>query len=105
MLTAGQTALERALAKAGLRAADLDVVEFAEAFAALCVRIMRDLDLGHDRLNPNGGTIALGHAYGATGAVLMVDALDELERRGAHYAAIAVSGAAGLGSAAIIERA
>ena len=104
MLTAGQTALERALAKAGLRAADLAVVEFAEAFAALCVRLMRDLDLDHDRLNPNGGTIALGHAYGATGAVLVVDALDELERRGARYAAIAVSGAAGLGSAAIIER-
>ncbi|MBA3397656.1 MAG: acetyl-CoA C-acyltransferase [Deltaproteobacteria bacterium] len=104
MLTAGQFALERALAKAGLRAADLAVVEFAEAFAALCVRLMRDLDLDHDRLNPNGGTIALGHAYGATGAVLVVDALDELERRGARYAAIAVSGAAGLGSAAIIER-
>ncbi len=104
MLTAGQTALERALAKAGLRAADLAVVEFAEAFAALCVRLMRDLDLDHDRLNPNGGTIALGHAYGATGAVLVIDALDELERRGARYAAIAVSGAAGLGSAAIIER-
>ncbi len=104
MLTAGQTALERALAKAGLRAADLAVVEFAEAFAALCVRLMRDLDLDHDRLNPNGGTIALGHAYGATGAVLLVDAIDELERRGARYAAVAVSGAAGLGSAAIIER-
>ena len=104
MLTAGQIALERALARAGLRAADLDFIEFAEAFAALCVRLMRDLDLDHDRLNPNGGTIALGHAYGATGAVLVVDALDELERRGGRYAAIAVSGAAGLGSAAIIER-
>ena len=104
MLTAGQTALERALERAGLRAADLDVIEFAEAFAALCVRLMRDLDLDHERLNPNGGTIALGHAYGATGALLVVDALDELERRGGRYAAIAVSGAAGLGSAAIIER-
>jgi len=104
MLTAGQTALERALERAGLRAADLAFVEFAEAFAALCVRLMRDLDLDHERLNPNGGTIALGHAYGATGALLVVDALDELERRGGRYAAIAVSGAAGLGSAAIIER-
>ncbi len=104
MLTAGQLAIERALAKAGLRAADIEIFEFAEAFAALCVRLMRDLELDHDRLNPNGGTIALGHAYGATGAVLALGALDELERRGAHRAVVAVSGAAGLGVAMVLER-
>jgi len=104
MLTAGQLAIERALAKANLRAADVGVFEFAEAFAALCVRLMRDLDLDHDRLNPNGGTIALGHAYGATGAVLLLNAVDELARRGERYAVVAVSGAAGVGAAAVIER-
>jgi acetyl-CoA C-acetyltransferase len=104
MLTAGQIAVEKVLAKANVRAADVAVFEFAEAFAALCVRFMRALDVGHDRLNPNGGTIARGHAYGATGAALVVDALDELERRNGRYAVIGVSGAAGLGAAMLIER-
>ena len=104
MLTAGQAAIEQALARAGLRPSDVAVFEFAEAFAALCLRLMRDLDVDHDRLNPNGGTIALGHAYGATGAVLLLDAIDELERRGERYAVVAVSGAAGLGAAAVLER-
>lgn len=104
MLTAGQLAIERVLEKAGLRAADIAVFEFAEAFAALCLRLMRDLDIGHDRLNPNGGTIARGHAYGATGAALLVDAIDELARREARYAIVAVSGAAGLGAAVLLER-
>jgi acetyl-CoA C-acetyltransferase len=80
------------------------VFEFAEAFAALCVRLMRDLDLDHERLNPGGGTIALGHAYGATGAILLLNAVDELARRGERHAVIAVSGAAGLGVATVIER-
>ena len=104
MLTAGQLAIDRALARAGLRAADIGVFEFAEAFAALCLRLMRDLDVGHDRLNPNGGTIARGHAYGATGALLVIDAIDELWRRGERYAVVAVSGAAGLGAAVVLER-
>jgi len=104
MLTVGQAAIARALTRAGLRLADIDLVYFAEAFAALCVRLMRDLELSHDRLNPEGGTIALGHAYGATGAALLVDALDALERRGGRRAVVAVSGAAGLGSALVIER-
>lgn len=104
MLTAGQAAVEMVLAKANLRPADVSVFEFAEAFAALCIRFMRALDVDHDRLNPNGGTIARGHAYGATGAALVVDALEELERRRERYAVIGVAGAAGLGSALLIER-
>ncbi|MFN0247928.1 MAG: beta-ketoacyl synthase N-terminal-like domain-containing protein [Kofleriaceae bacterium] len=104
MLTAGQTAVEKVLARANIRAADVAVFEFAEAFAALCVRFMRALDVGHDRLNPTGGTIARGHAYGATGAALVVDALEQLERRNGRYAVIGVSGAAGLGAAMLIER-
>ncbi|WP_019631215.1 acetyl-CoA C-acyltransferase [Actinomadura atramentaria] len=104
MLTAGQTAVERVLARAGLTPADIDVFEFAEAFAALCLRLRRDLGAGPDRLNPNGGTIAMGHAFGATGAVMVGGCVEELERRGGRYGVAAVSGAAGLGVAVLVER-
>ncbi|MFG2001108.1 acetyl-CoA C-acyltransferase [Spirillospora sp. NPDC048911] len=104
MLTAGQSAVEKVIAKAGLRPADIDVFEFAEAFAALCLRFRRDLDAGPDRLNPNGGTIAMGHAFGATGAIMVGGCVDELERRDARYGVAAVSGAAGLGTAVLLER-
>jgi acetyl-CoA C-acetyltransferase len=104
MLTAGQTAVERVIERAGLRPGDIDVFEFAEAFAALCLRFRRDLDAGPDRLNPNGGTIAMGHAFGATGAILVGQCLDELEERDGRYGVAAVSGAAGLGVAVLIER-
>jgi acetyl-CoA C-acetyltransferase len=104
MLTAGQSAVVRALARAGLTARDVDVFEFAEAFAALCLRFQRDLDVHGDRFNPNGGTLALGHAFGATGAILLLDVVDELERRGSRYGVAAVSGAAGVGVATVVER-
>jgi acetyl-CoA C-acetyltransferase len=104
MLTAGQSAVEQVIAKAGLRPADIDVFEFAEAFGALCLRFRRDLDAGPERLNPNGGTIAMGHAFGATGAILVGQCVDELERREGRYGVAAVSGAAGLGVAVLVER-
>lgn len=104
MLTAGQLAAERVLEKAGLAPRDIAVFEFAEAFAALCLRFMRAFDVDHDRLNPNGGTIALGHAFGATGAILALNVVDELERRNERYGIACVSGAAGLGSAILFER-
>nr|PZN38391.1 MAG: acetyl-CoA C-acyltransferase [Actinomycetota bacterium] len=104
MLTAGQLAVERAIARAGLAPADIDVFEFAEAFAALCLTFRRDLDAGPDRLNPNGGTIAMGHAFGATGAIMVGGCVDELERREGRYGVAAVSGAAGLGVAVVLER-
>ena len=104
MLTAGQEATERAIARAGLTPADVDVFEFAEAFAALCLRFRRDLDAGAERMNPNGGTIAMGHAFGATGAIMVGGMLEELERRGGRYGVAAVSGAAGLGVAVVVER-
>ena len=104
MLTAGQSAVEQVIARAGLRAADIDVFEFAEAFSALCLKFRRDLDAGPDRMNPNGGTMAMGHAFGATGAILVGSCLEELERRGGRYGVAAVSGAAGLGVAVLIER-
>jgi acetyl-CoA C-acetyltransferase len=104
MLTAGQTAVEKVIARSGLAPGDVDVFEFAEAFAALCLRFRRDLDAGPERMNPNGGTIAMGHAFGATGAILLGGVVDELERRGGRYGVAAVSGAAGLGVAVLVER-
>jgi acetyl-CoA C-acetyltransferase len=104
MLTAGQDAIMRVLVKAGLAPRDVDIYEFAEAFSALCVRLERDFGIDPARLNPNGGTIALGHAFGATGAILLMNAVDELERTGGRYAVAAVSGAAGLGVATLVER-
>lgn len=104
MLTAGQRAVTQVLAGAGLSADDVEVFEFAEAFAALCLKFQRDLGVGDDRFNVNGGTIAMGHAFGATGAILIAACVDELHRRGARYGVAAVSGAAGSGSAVLLER-
>lgn len=105
MLLAGQIAVEQALDRAGLGADDLDVVEFAEAFSALCLKFQRELGVDGDRFNPNGGTIAMGHAFGATGAILLTGLVDELERRSGRYGVAAVSGAAGSGAAVLVERA
>ena len=104
MLTAGQLAAERVIAKAGLRPSDIDVFQFAEAFAALSLRFQRDLDVDDDRFNPDGGTIAMGHAFGATGAILSLAAVDHLVAIGARYGLAAISGAAGIGSALLFER-
>lgn len=104
MLTAGQAAVQEVIGRAGLRPADVDVFEFAEAFSALCLRFRRDLHAGPDRMNPNGGTMAMGHAFGATGAILVGSCLEELERRDGRFGVAAVSGAAGLGVAVLVER-
>ncbi len=104
MLLAGQQAVEQVLARTGLTPDDLDVVEFAEAFSALCLKFQRELGVDGDRFNPNGGTIAMGHAFGATGAILLTGLVDELERRSARYGVAAVSGAAGSGAAVLVER-
>jgi acetyl-CoA C-acetyltransferase len=104
MLTAGQDAMVAAIARAGLAPADVDVFEFAEAFSALCLRFRRDLDAGPDRMNPNGGTMAMGHAFGATGAIMVGGCVDELERRQGRYGVAGVSGAAGSGVGVVLER-
>lgn len=104
MLTAGQAAVEQVIERAGLRPADIDVFEFAEAFGALCLKFRTSLDAGPERMNPNGGTMAMGHAFGATGAILVGSCLEELERRDGRYGVAAVSGAAGLGVAVLVER-
>lgn len=104
MLTAGQFAAAKAIQRAGLTPAQVDLFEFAEAFAALCLKFQRDLDVEPERFNVNGGTIAMGHAFGATGAILLTTLLAELERQNKQIGVVAVSGAAGLGVATVIER-
>ncbi len=104
MLTAGQDATVAVVERAGLTMDDIDRFEFAEAFSALCLRFQRDLKVGDDRFNVNGGTIAIGHAFGSTGPFLVANLIDELERCGGRYGVAAVSGAAGVGVATLIER-
>lgn len=87
-----------------LSAADIDLFEIHEAFAALSVMAMRELDIPEDKLNVNGGVIALGHPMGATGAMMLGTLLDELERRDLERGIVSAAGAAGTGSALLIER-
>lgn len=104
MLTAGQDAVCAVVRSAGLTMEDIDRFEFAEAFASLCLKFQRELDVDDSRFNVNGGTIAIGHAFGSTGPFLIVNLLDELERCGGRYGIAAISGAAGVGVATLIER-
>jgi acetyl-CoA C-acetyltransferase len=105
MLTAGQEAMAAAMRRAGVVPGEIEVFEFAEAFAALCLRLRRDFDAGPDRLNPSGGTIAAGHPIGATGAIMVGDCVEDLERRTGRLGVAGVSGAGGLGSAIVLDRA
>ena len=89
---------------AGMNVADIDLWEINEAFAVVPVKTMRDLGIDPDRVNVNGGSIALGHPLGATGAILLGTALDELERRGLATALVTLCIAGGQGIATVIER-
>ena len=104
MLNGPVPAARKALERAGLSAEDIDVFEVNEAFAVVVEKFIRDLDLPRDKVNPNGGAIALGHPIGATGAVLIGTALDELERIHGRYALITMCAAGGMAPAIIIER-
>jgi acetyl-CoA C-acetyltransferase len=104
MLTAPAPASAKALAKAGMTAKDIDLWEINEAFATVPLQTMRKLDLDPAKVNVNGGAIALGHPLGATGAILLGTALDELERRGLGTALITLCIGGGQGIATIIER-
>jgi acetyl-CoA C-acetyltransferase len=104
MLTAPAPASEKALRAAGMRARDVDLWEINEAFAAVVVQTTRALDVDPDRVNVNGGAIALGHPLGATGAVLLGTALDELERTNKETALVTMCIGGGQGIATIIER-
>jgi acetyl-CoA C-acetyltransferase len=104
MLTAPAPASERALAKAGMKAKDVDLWEINEAFAAVVLQTMRKLEIDPARVNVNGGSIALGHPLGATGAMLLGTAVDELERRNLATAVVTLCIGGGQGIATVIER-
>ncbi|HEY4242663.1 MAG TPA: acetyl-CoA C-acetyltransferase [Kofleriaceae bacterium] len=104
MLTAPAPASAKALKKAGMTVKDIDLWEINEAFAAVPLQTARALGIDMDRINVNGGAIALGHPLGATGAILLGTALDELERTGKSTALITLCIGGGMGIATIIER-
>ena len=104
MLTGPAPAARKALAKAGLEVDDIDLFEINEAFAAVAMRFMRDLDLPHDKVNVNGGAIAMGHPLGATGAMILGTLVDELERRDLRYGLATLCVGGGMGIATIVER-
>jgi acetyl-CoA C-acetyltransferase len=104
MLNAPVPAAKKVLQKAGLTLADIDLFEVNEAFAVVIEKFIRDLKIDREKINVNGGAIALGHPIGATGAILIGTALDELERRDAKRALITMCAAGGMAPAIIIER-
>jgi acetyl-CoA C-acetyltransferase len=94
----------KALEQAGLKADEIDLWEINEAFSAVVMKAMRDLDIAHEKVNVNGGAIALGHPLGATGAIILGTLLDELERRDLRYGLATLCVGGGMGVATIIER-
>jgi acetyl-CoA C-acetyltransferase len=104
MLTGPAPASRKALAKAGLSVGDIDLFEINEAFAAVALRFMRDLDLDPDKVNVNGGAIAMGHPLGATGAMILGTLIDELERRDLRYGLATLCVGGGMGIATVVER-
>ena len=104
MLTAPTPASKLALAQAGMVASDIDLWEINEAFAAIPLQTMKNLKIDHSKVNVNGGAIALGHPLGATGAILMMTAVDELERRNLNTALVTLCIGGGMGIATIVER-
>jgi acetyl-CoA C-acetyltransferase len=104
MLTGPAPASRKALAKAGLEVGDIDLFEMNEAFAAVAMRYMKDLDIPHDKVNVNGGAIAMGHPLGATGAMILGTLIDELERRDLRYGLATLCVGGGMGIATVVER-
>jgi acetyl-CoA C-acetyltransferase len=104
MLTGPAPASEKALKRAGMKPGDIDLYELNEAFAAVVLRYMDVLSIPHDRINVNGGAIAMGHPLGATGAMILGTLLDEMERRDLATGLATLCVGAGMGTATIIER-
>ncbi|ROQ77460.1 putative acyltransferase [Streptomyces sp. ADI92-24] len=104
MLTGPAPATRKALAKAGLAIDDIDLVEINEAFAGVVLRFARDMGLPLDKINVNGGAIALGHPLGATGAMILGTLIDELERRDKRYGLATLCVGGGMGVATVVER-
>ena len=103
MLTGPAPAARKALAKAGLEVGDIDLFEINEAFAAVAMRFMRDLDISHEITNVNGGAIAMGHPLGATGAMILGTLVDELQRRDLRRGLATLCVGGGMGIATIVE--
>ena len=104
MLTGPVTVTQKVLDKAGMKAKDIDIWELNEAFASVVLRLMQAYDIDHDKMNVNGGAIAMGHPLGATGAMILGTVLDELERTGKETALVTLCVGGGMGTATIIER-
>jgi acetyl-CoA C-acetyltransferase len=103
MLTAPAPASKKALGKAGLTIDDMDLIEINEAFAAVPMRFMRDMDADPDKVNVNGGAIAMGHPLGATGAMILGTLIDELHRTGGRYGLATLCVGGGMGIATVVE--
>jgi len=104
MLTGPSHASEKALKRAGMSSNDIDLYELNEAFAAVVLRFMEKLDVEHEKINVNGGAIAMGHPLGATGAMILGTLLDEMERRELETGLATLCVGAGMGTATVIER-
>jgi acetyl-CoA C-acetyltransferase len=104
MLTGPVPVTEKVLKKAGMTVKDIDLFELNEAFASVVLHYMHELDIDHDKINVNGGAIAMGHPLGATGAMILGTVLDELERRDLSTALVTLCIGVGMGTATIIER-
>jgi acetyl-CoA C-acetyltransferase len=104
MLTGPAPATRKALAKAGLKVEDIDLFEVNEAFASVVLKFMKDMGVSEDKVNVNGGSIAMGHPLGATGCAILGTLLDELEKRQLRYGLATLCVGGGMGIATIIER-
>ena len=104
MLTGPVDVTEKLLARSAMKLSDIDLFELNEAFAAVVLRYCQVFEIPHDRINVNGGAIAMGHPLGATGAMILGTVLDELERRDLNTALVTLCIGAGMGTATIIER-
>ena len=104
MLTGPVPAARKVLQRAGLTVDQIDLFEVNEAFASVPLHFMKHMKVPHEKVNVNGGAIALGHPLGATGAILVTTLLDELERRQLRYGLVTLCVGAGMGIASIFER-
>jgi acetyl-CoA C-acetyltransferase len=104
MLTGPISASQRLLERNGLTIGDIDVIEINEAFASVVLAWERELKPDHERVNPNGGAIAMGHALGSTGCVLLTKALHELERADTSLALVTMCCGGGMATATLLER-
>jgi acetyl-CoA C-acetyltransferase len=103
MLTGPAPASRKALSKAGLTIDDMDLIEMNEAFAAVVLRFARDMDIDLERVNVNGGAIAMGHPLGATGGMILGTLIDELERTNKRYGLATLCIGGGMGIATVVE--